>query len=160
MIEQDQGVPCNITIDKDGVWYYNGAEMFRKDILELFFDSLRRDDEGFYYVQMGAEICYLAVEDTPIVVRAVHCFNDTECGKGIIMLLSDSRVETVNLSSLRINADNVMYCDLERGFPARFTRSAYYQLADHIKCDGDEKYYIEANGNKYYIKEMMEGKNA
>lgn len=29
-----------IKIDKDGIWYYNGAHMFRKEILSIFFKIL------------------------------------------------------------------------------------------------------------------------
>jgi hypothetical protein len=35
----------DIRVDKDGVWYYKGNEMIRKDILELFFQSLDIDQQ-------------------------------------------------------------------------------------------------------------------
>lgn len=147
-----QGLPFEIKIDKEGVWYYNGAEMFRKEILDIFFQHLKRDENGRYYVEMGREICYLNVEDTPIVVKSVHDEIETG-GQDLIIRLSDSNYEKINLESLRIGEDNILYCDLCRGFPARFTRAAYYQIAEKIQHDEDNGYYIQANGKKYYIKE-------
>jgi len=154
-----QGAACDIKIDKDGVWFYNGAEMFRKDILDIFFKNIHRDGTGNYYVQLGEEICYLSVEDTPVVVKSVHSLKEEDGGSEILMLLSDSRVEKVDLESLRINAENVLYCDIGKGFPARFTRAAYYQICEHIECDGQDRYYIEAGGKKYYIREMATEEN-
>lgn len=151
-----QGLPFEIKIDKEGVWYYNGAEMFRKEILDIFFQHLMRDEDGRYYIEMGREICYLNVEDTPIVVKSV--LDERETGdQDLIIRLSDSNYEKINLESLRIGDDNILYCDLCRGFPARFTRAAYYQIAEKIQCDEDNGYYIQANGRKYYIKENNGG---
>lgn len=156
---QQQGAPYEIKIDKEGVWYYNGAEMFRKDILAVFFQNLFRDESGKYYVQMGSELCYLVVEDTPIVVKSVHEIADN--GETAIgMYLSDSTLEKIDLASLRIGGDNVLYCDLQRGFPARFTRAAYYQIADRIEFDEMQGFFIPSNGKKYFIREESEGNNA
>lgn len=153
--------PFEIKIDKEGVWYYNGAEMFRKDILAVFFQNLFRDESGQYYVQMGNDLCFLKVEDTPIVVKSVHEIADPDSPDGetaIGMFLSDSSLEKIDLESLRIGEGNVLYCDLQRGFPARFTRAAYYQIADKIEFDENKGYFIPCNGKEYFIKEELGGK--
>ena len=36
----------DIKIDKEGIWYFRGAHMFRKEILSIFFDHLRTDEDG------------------------------------------------------------------------------------------------------------------
>lgn len=159
--QQQDDQPFEIRIDKDGVWYYNGAEMFRKEILALFFENLFRDESGRYYIQIGMEMCYLTVEDTPIVVKSVHEMADSEREKeetAIGIFLSDSSLEKIDLDSLRIGEGNVLYCDLQRGFPARFTRAAYYQIADRIEFDEKRGYFIPANGKQYFIKEELGGK--
>ena len=48
-----QGLSFEIKIDKEGVWYYNGAEMFRKDILDIFFQHLKRDEDGALLYRNG-----------------------------------------------------------------------------------------------------------
>ena len=63
---------CEIKIDKEGVWYYRGAHMFRKDILCIFFENLKIDECGKYLIELGDERCYLDVEDTVFVVETVN----------------------------------------------------------------------------------------
>jgi hypothetical protein len=52
-----------IKVDRDGTWYFEGREIIRKDILSLFYDSLHRDDDG-YYLEITGQREYLEVEDT------------------------------------------------------------------------------------------------
>ena len=63
---------CNIRIDKEGVWYYKGAEMFRKEIVNFFYQNLKRDESCQYLIELENDRCYLDVEDTPFVIRSVH----------------------------------------------------------------------------------------
>jgi hypothetical protein len=159
---QRQEAFFEIKIDKEGVWYYNGAEMFRKDILAVFFQNLYRDESGQYYIQLGNDHCYLKVEDTPIVVKSVHEIADPKDPSGgqtaIGIFLSDASLEKIDMESLRIGEGNVLYCDLQRGFPARFTRAAYYQIAEKIEFDENNGYFIPSNGKNYFIKAELGGK--
>ena len=43
-IKAEELPPSFIRIDKEGTWHYKGNEMFRKDIVKLFYEGLRRDD--------------------------------------------------------------------------------------------------------------------
>jgi uncharacterized protein len=145
-----------IKIDKDGLWYYKGAHMFRKEILSIFFDHLRIDECGNYLIELGPERCYIEVEDTAFVVDAVY--KTTRPGSNteqIEVLLNDECGEILEMNSLQTGVDNVLYCRVKKGnFSARFSRKAYYQLAEFIEASDDsEKYYISLNGERYFIKE-------
>lgn len=149
MLESD------IKIDKEGIWYYRGAHMFRKDILCLFFDNLHLDDCGRYFVQMNQEICYLDVEDTAFVISAVYkTENSTGGNEQIEILLSDDCRETLDLTTLTVGKDNVMYCRIKDGkFPARFSRKSYYQLAQYISHDdATDNFYVCVNNQKFMIR--------
>jgi uncharacterized protein len=145
---------CDITIDKDGIWYYRGAHMFRKDLLCIFFENLKIDESGKYLIKLGDECCYLDVEDTAFVVTAVY---NTKQGKDIenhiYILLTDDSLEKLDLNTLHVGNDNVLYCKVKCGkFMARFSRKSYYQLSEFI--DQEEKgdgFFINSNGEKYYI---------
>jgi len=141
-----------ITIDREGTWYYKGAEMFRKDILSLFFESLDTDEEGNYFVRMSGEKHYITVEDTPYVVRSVHKFARATAGNDTIeILLTDGNTETLDIPTLRIQRDNILYCKVKEGkFDARFSRAAYYQLTEYIDYDETtDGFALNLNGNKY-----------
>ena len=144
-----------IKIDKDGIWYYNGAHMFRKEILSVFFQNLRIDECGRYLIELGPERCYLHVEDTAFVVAAVYKTNLPCDGREQIdVLLNDDSCEKLETNSLYTGRDNVLYCRVKEGrFTARFSRNSYYQLAEFIEqSENGANFFINLNGEKYFIK--------
>ena len=148
-------VESDIKIDKEGIWYFRGAHMFRKEILCIFYDNLNVDDCGQYFIKLNEEVCYLDVEDTAFVVTAVFKKWNQENGDDLLeILISDDCREKLDCSSLHIGIDNIMYCRIKNGkFSARFTRKSYYQLAEFITQDEmDDHFYVFLNNKKYYIK--------
>ena len=137
-----------IKIDKNGVWFYNGMEMFRKDIVKLFYDHLKRDESGNYLIELGDDLSLIEVEDVPYVVKAVY-----KKDKYIEILLNDSTTEKLDPSTLRVGAENILYCSVRKGkFEARFSRAAYYQIAEFIEYKSDKRaFYIPLNKCNYYI---------
>lgn len=140
-----------IYIDKEGTWYYKGAEMFRKDILALFFEALRRDANGKYYLEMEGKRYYIQVEDTPFVVKAVNVHSVGEGGRKVELVLNDGSLELLDGATLKLGRDNVLYCSIKGGrFDARFSRPAWYQLAGHVEFDEEKGWYTLAIGSKRY----------
>ncbi len=145
----------DIRIDKEGVWYYKGAHMFRKEILRVFFEHLQIDQCGKYLIELGEERCCLDVEDTAFVVAAVYKTQLSDGGRfQIDVLLNDDSCEKLEMNSLHIGKHNVLYCRVKEGkFTARFSRKSYYQLAKFIEqAENGNHYFINLNGEKYFIK--------
>ncbi|PKN53380.1 MAG: hypothetical protein CVU55_01800 [Deltaproteobacteria bacterium HGW-Deltaproteobacteria-13] len=143
-----------IKIDKDGLWYYNGAHMFRKEILNVFFQNLKMDECGKYLIELGGDCCYLDVEDTAFVVAAVYKTKLPGSGlEHIDILLNDDSREKLDVNFLQAGPDNVLYCQVKEGkFTARFSRKSYYQLAEFIEqSENGASYFINLNGEKYFI---------
>lgn len=148
-------VGSEIKIDKDGIWYYRGAHMFRKEILSTFFEHLKMDDCGEYFIELNEEIYFLDVEDTAFVVTAVCKTKAPSNGhEQLVVKISDDCMEPLDLDTLTIGKNNIMYCRIkDRKFPARFMRKSYYQLAEFIEEDGtDNTFYIVLNHRKYLIR--------
>ena len=146
----------DIRIDKEGVWYYKGAHMFRKEILSVFFEHLKIDECGKYLIELGEERCYLDVEDTAFIVAAVYKTQLPDNGRAQVdILLSDDSCEKLEMQSLHVGRDNVLYCRVKEGkFTARFSRNSYYQLADFIEqSKNGNNFFINLNGEKYMISE-------
>jgi uncharacterized protein len=149
--------PCDIRIDKDGTWYFKGAEMFRREIVNFFYENLQRDASGQFRIELPGESgdrCFIDVEDTPFVVRSVHELRGQKGQiNGFSVALSDDSEERLDPATLRIGLDNVLYCDVKNGkFQARFSRAGYYQLAGHVEYNaGRNLYYIAVNGERYDI---------
>jgi len=143
-----------IKIDKDGIWYYKGAHMFRKEILSVFFQHLKIDDCGKYLIELGDERCYLNVEDTAFVVDAVYKTKTPgDCREQIDITLNDDCCEKLEMNSLHTGENNVLYCRVKEGrFTARFSRKSYYQLAEFIEqSENGTDFFIHLNGEKYFI---------
>jgi hypothetical protein len=145
-----------IKIDKEGIWYYRGAHMFRKEILCVFFENLKIDEYGKYLIELGKERCYLDVEDTAFVVSSVYKTKlPRDDQEYIYVLLTDDTLEKLELSTLQFDKNNVPYCMAKKGkFRARFSRKSYYQLAEFIEqSENEEMFFIRVNGQKYFIRE-------
>ena len=145
--------PCLIYIDKNGKWFHKGIEMINKGIINEFYRSLSTGSCGEYLIIRGEEKCYLEVEDTPFIITRVE-FNNAgrSAEESILLYLIDDTRENLDPDTISVGDENVLYCSIRnKAFKARFSRAAYYQLASHIKEEGD-KYYLPLNNKKYYIK--------
>lgn len=146
--------PSNIRIDKNGVWYYQGAEIIRHDILEMFYENMEKDDTGRYLIQMGAEMCWVEVEDTPWIVKEVDLVHGSEGRPSKFQIrLSDNSVEILQLEHLWVGDEDVLYCTIKEGrFHARFSRPAYYEFSKYIQFDEKrQQYFVAMNGKEYGI---------
>jgi len=126
----------DMRIDRDGVWYYHGSPINRKELVCLFASVLTRDADGAYWLVTPAEVCRVDVEDAPFV--AVELFK-CGCGREQVLSLRTNVDEIVT-----IDDDHVLYVDTnpETGEPspyivlrdtveARVSRSVYYELVAH-----------------------------
>lgn len=144
----------DIRIDKDGTWYYQGAEMVRRDIVNSFYRHLKKDREGRYVIEFENDHCFVEVEDTPFVIKSVdYCASGEEGEDVIYLLMPDDSKEKLDPSTLHIGKDNTLYCTIGRdGVEARFSRNSYYQIAKYIEQKPNEnRYCIVLNGHHYPI---------
>jgi hypothetical protein len=140
-------VSSNIRIDRDGLWYFEGKEIIRQDILSLFYASLHRDDDG-YYLEISGERQYLEVEDTVFLVRGAELVKQHE--EVFLIKLNDGTEEQLDLNTFRIAEGNCPYCLVKGGrFPARFLRLPFYQVAQHALHDEEtDEYFLLLNGRR------------
>lgn len=137
----------NIRIDRDGVWYFEGREIIRKDILSLFYASLHLDDKG-YYLEINGQREYLEVEDTIFLVQGAELVREGE--EVFVIRLNDGTEEQLDLHTFRIAEGNCPYCLVKGGrFPARFLRLPFYQVAQHALHDEEtDEYFLLLNGRR------------
>ncbi len=155
-IKAEELPPSFIRIDKEGIWHYKGNEMFRKDIVKLFYQNLKRDESGSYYIELENDLASLEVEDTAYVVTAVYKFGSrAEGNERFSVLLNDETLEELDCGSLRIGDQNILYCTVKAdGHDARFLRASYYQIAEFIDYDdARESYFLPLNSVRHYIKD-------
>ncbi len=148
-------VLSDIYVDREGDWYYRGDKIIREDILQVFLSNLRLASEGGYVIDWRGQRCALGVADTPfIITRVDRVRSEKEEREAILIRLKHlPDPEFLDPSTLRIGEGSVPYCTVRNGqFRARFSRPAYYQLAEWIEWDNDaDSFYLELNGIRFSI---------
>ncbi len=154
ILSHQQSETSGISVDREGRWFYRGDEIQRRDIVRYFYNHILGDQTRGYYIQIGAQRCYVNVENTVYVVWAAY---PDKLGESVSLLLSDDSIESLDPGTLRIGSNNIPYCKVKRaGFDARFSNSAYYQLADLIEYDTVcGAYYLPLRGKRHYIRECQ-----
>ncbi len=120
---------CRIRIDKDGRWYYEGAEIVNPMVIKTFCKALAKDGQGRYCIVIDPEVCYVEVEDTPFVVTCIRGEKET----GLYLHLSNFDTVPLDPQRLFIGEGNVLYYTMPGGMKVRFTRQAYYSLANMME---------------------------
>ena len=135
-------------IDKDGRWFQNDAEIIHPNVYAVFCQALEVTPDGGYQVRIGREICRVEVEDAPFVVQAMI----EKKNKRLLMHLNDGSEEVFDPEPFYIGKGNVPYTEVKgRTFKARFSRRAYYQLAEFvIEQNGD--FYLNVSGKRSRIR--------
>lgn len=135
--------PCQIQVSPDGEMSSQGRPMVHPTIIKLIYDSVRLED-GHYVVTIDGQTCELEVADTFFVVKRVEFTGD-----GAAITINDSSREPLDPATLSLGDNDIVYCKVKDGaFPARFSRSAYYQLAEKIVEDG-EGFAFELGGKSW-----------
>lgn len=146
---------CGVYVDEEGDWYFEGNKIIHENILGLLFDSLRLRPDGTYVIEWNYTVCALDAADTVFVVARVDRLKREGANQDSLWLTFKhaARGEPLDAASLWVGKDNVLYCRVGEGrFPARFSRPAYYQLAEWIQEDTETgQFYLELNDRRYTI---------
>jgi hypothetical protein len=119
-----------IRFGRDGRWYSDDEPIVNPRIARLFSQHVTRGDDGGWWLVIADERARIEVDDTPFVVQRV----DGSPADGFTIELNDGSLEALPARSLRISADDVLYCDVKGGaYRARFLRPAQAELLSHAR---------------------------
>src|SRR5258708_35262107 len=94
-----------ISFRRDGNWYSDDERIDNPRIALLFSQSIKRNPNGSYYLQVAEERASITVDDTPYVVKALE---DDQLGS-FMMVLNDETRQPLDPAKLAISADSVIY---------------------------------------------------
>jgi len=138
----------HIRFGRDGRWYADGQPIVNARIANLFSTHVKRSESGGYILEIGPERAPIEVDDTPYVVVGVE-LGESDPPR---IELNDHSVEDLDLASLQIGADDVLYCRVKKGAErARFLRPAYYQLAPFISESSAGRFELKLAGMAHPI---------
>ena len=95
-----------ISFRRDGNWYSDDERIDNPRIALLFSQSIKRNPDGSYYLQVAEERASITVEDTPYVVKSLE---DDELG-GLVMVLNDDTREPLDPAALEVGARQRPVC--------------------------------------------------
>jgi hypothetical protein len=143
-----------ISFRRDGNWYSDDERIDNPRIALLFSRSIRRNQDGSYFLQVAEERASIAVEDTPYVVKALE--GDPQ--RGFVMVLNDEEREPLDPAALEVGADNVMYARVKGGESrARILRSAYYHLSGCLEGDDHTGFFLKIGGRRHRLAPAARG---
>lgn len=145
-ILDEESPPYELRIDRNGRWFHEGVEIVREEIRNLFSRNLIRTENGDYSVRIGNDECPVIVEDVPLVIVRTKQGND---GDGLLLLINDGGEEELDARTIVFNDSNVPYCEVRGNMEARFSRQAYYQLAEFIEYEEEaDRYWLVLNDDR------------
>jgi hypothetical protein len=137
-----------IKFGKDGLWYSDEEVIPNRAIRALFSRTLKVLPDGRGRLELGEDKADVTIEDTPWVVTMV----EGDPARGFTVVLNDETREPLDPGSLRVGAENVLYCRVKGGaHAARFLRPAYYTLMHHAEVDPDGAAVLPVGGRRIPI---------
>ncbi len=137
-----------LQLKADGTWWQDGEEVTHERTRSLLYNSVKRNPDGTYRVEVGKDSLPAIVEDTPFFISSY------EPETGLISLLGGRR-EKLQPEKLEFHANGICYCTLENGERAKFLRSAYYTLAQQIEEENSstgKKYFLNLLGRRHELR--------
>ena len=130
----------DIRINRDGLWFYHGTPIGRRELVKLFASVLRRDSDGHYLLETPAEKGIIEVEDVPFIAVELTVEGAGRAQKLIFRTNIDENVVADAGHPLRIVADPATgepspYIEVRAGLEARLARPVYYEL---VELGGEE----------------------
>ena len=127
-----------IVIRRDGKWYYNNAEMFRRNIVNLLAVNIDKQEDGNYIIAMVNEVSGIDVEDVPFYESGIQ-----ETEKGGLKLIFHDLQEYELTEELRLYfKGDVPYISYRWPADTRLSRGIYWKLSDYFSFRGDEVYIV------------------
>jgi hypothetical protein len=127
-----------IKIARDGKWYFGGAEMFRRNILQILAKNINRDETGAYYIEMGSECNPLIVEDVPFLATGIIESEE----QPIKLVFHDlQEMELDHELKLYLRGD-VPYISYRWVGDTRLSRGVYWKLSDYFEFRDEEIFIV------------------
>jgi hypothetical protein len=139
-----------IRIDRDGLWFYHGSPIARKELVRYFTSLLRRDEAGAYWLESPYERGRIEVEDVAFLAVELTVEGDGHGRKLIFRTNIDENVIAGRDHPIRVAEDSdtgepAPYVMVRDGLEARMTRAVYYdlvELAEPDQIEGQRQYGV------------------
>ena len=125
----------DIRINAEGLWFYHGSPIGRKELVKLFASVLSLDRNGSYWLTTPAEKGEIVVEDVPFqaVEMNVQGMDETQIltfRTNIDEIIIAGHSHSIRIETNPITEEPSPYIMVRDGLEARLTRPVFYQMVD------------------------------
>lgn len=133
----------DMSIARDGTWFYQGTPIKRMRLVRLFASVLLRDEAGDYWLKTPVEKARISVEDAPFVAVELRVEGDGPDQRLLFRTNLDEEVAAGPEHPLRVEEDAESgepspYVTVRDGLEALIARPVFYELADLAVPDEDD----------------------
>ncbi len=132
-----------ISIKKNGKWYFGPAEMFRRNIVNVLASNIQREEDGSFCIRLGNDYNPLTVEDVPFYAAGIL----EEEGTIKLVFYDLQEMPLDNEKKLTFKGD-VPYIDFRWEADTRLSRGVYWKLSDYFDFRGDEIFIVPPGANQ------------
>lgn len=131
----------NMTIKRDGRWFYEGSPIGRAALVSLFSSVIKKENDQYFLVT-PVEKVGIAVEDVPFVITG------WEHNQGIFTLTTQSGDQfdldanhpiELRQDPFSASGTTVPYVNVRRNLWGRFHQNVYYQLIERASYHTTDK---------------------
>jgi len=140
----DHPLAGKFSVDAGGVWHHDNVIITHERTWKYFSSLLACDEEGVPYISDGLVRVDVRVADAALIIMAIRMTDE-----GIRIFFHDDTNELLKPKTLFFKGDTP-YCRVRSDLTARFSRSAWFQLAEHIAPQSDG-YALIVMGKKHKI---------
>lgn len=138
----------DMVIRKDGSWWHEGVKIEREKLTRLFASILRKEGDEFF-ILTPVEKWRIQVEDHPFVITMIESKdNHIEAITNTGDLLTIDEQHPLLLSQL--DGELIPEMEVRNGLMARFSRNAFYDLAE-LATERSGGFYISSAGSEFKI---------
>lgn len=146
-----------IRIDRDGRVWHEGERVENPRLAHALASWVDWDDATSRWVMRNSlDWCFVTVDHTPYVVRAVHLLEGDaprlDCER------SDGVRETIHLDDVFVDPDGPVYAYVRGGtMLARFDRAAAFALLEHAAFEGDGAVVLRLGDRTFPLRALDPG---
>ena len=132
--QPDVDAEMDLEIRTDGSWVHEGGVIERQPLIKLLASVMRREDDGRYALVTPRERVFIRVVDAPFLIVDWSLIDSDE-GQQLTLESNLGEQVIVNQQNpLWLKGEDAQpYVMVRPGLAGRFTRSAYYRLADILE---------------------------
>jgi hypothetical protein len=131
-----------IVLSRNGIWLADGVEITHEPTRRLFAKSLRKREDGKYYLSVGRETKDINVEDTAFFVIRIEGSID----QGLTVFLNDETHEKLDPGTLKYRPGRLV-CTVKTNEEAKFLHAPYFDLLKNLNEDSEGYFLKIGNSN-------------